>query len=282
MYKYSKTLFIIITLLFLILAACATKSNVPTFTSTPGIGSTWTRPADNMVMVYVPAGNFSMGSNSGYTDQQPLHTVYLDAFLIDKTEVTNAMYSKCVQTKACQPPSHNSSYTHISYFGNSQYADYPVVYVDWNDAQAYCKWAGVSLPTEAQWEKAARGTDGRTYTWGNSDPSSNLLNYNGNVGDTTAVGSYPSGASPYGALDMAGNVWEWLNDWYGETYYANSPSSNPTGPTSGQYRVVRGNAWAAVPSCGFVTTVQRCNDDQTDSQGFYGGDIGFRCATSVP
>jgi len=197
---------------------------------------------DGMVMVYVPAGNFSMGSNNGAEDEQPVHTITLDAYWIDRTEVTNGMYALCVQAGDCQPPPYSDSYTRSSYYGNSHYADYPVIYVDWNNAGAYCGWAGRRLPTEAEWEKAARGTDGRTYPWGYGSPNSSRLNYNENVGDTTAVGKYPSGASPYGALDMAGNVWEWVADWYDAGYYEGSPASNPQGLPLGSNRVLRGGS----------------------------------------
>ena len=220
---------------------------------------------DGMTLLYVPAGNFQMGSTDAqyqagwascliyrytqYTqsdcekltsNEKPKHTVYLDAFRIDQTEVTNAMYAKCVTTGACQAPSSSSSSTQKGYYGDSQYANFPVVYVNWNNADAYCKWAGRSLPTEAQWEKAARGTDGRTYPWGEGIDSQKA-NYFGK--DTTQVGSFPAGASPYGALDMAGNVDEWVADWYGQAYYANSPDRNPMGPVSGTMRVLRGGAW---------------------------------------
>jgi formylglycine-generating enzyme required for sulfatase activity len=196
-----------------------------------------------MVMVYVPAGEFTMGSDSGKSDEQPVHTVYLDAFWIDRTEVTNAMYALCVASGDCQPLINSSSWTRSSYYGNPEFNDYPVIYVDWNMANDYCTWAGRRLPTEAEWEKAARGTDERTYPWGNDATNANLLNYNSNVGDTTAVGTYPNGASSYGALDMAGNVWEWVADWYSKTYYQVSPTENPLGPDSGVERVLRGGSW---------------------------------------
>ena len=196
---------------------------------------------DGMEQVYVPEGEFLMGSNGYTSDEQPQHTVYLDAFWIDKTEVTNAMYRKCVESGICEQPNCN--------YSDSQKNDHPVVCVDWNQAHSYCQWAGGRLPSEAEWEKAARGTDGRTYPWGENIDCGRANYGDGRlfgqkcVGDTTEVGKYPSGASPYGALDMAGNAWEWVNDWYGENYYQNSAQKNPTGPDSGQYRVLRGGSW---------------------------------------
>jgi serine/threonine-protein kinase len=198
---------------------------------------------DGMTLLYVPAGPFTMGNDNGQPDEKPAHMVYLDAFWIDQTDVTNKMYALCVSAGACTSPSQTGSFRHSSYYGNSEFDDYPKIYVSWNDATAFCKWADRRLPSEAEWEKVARGTDGRIYPWGNDAPNDTLLNYNQNVGDTTAVGTYPKGASPYGALDMAGNVWEWVNDLYSSTYYQSSPSSNPPGPASGQYRVLRGGAW---------------------------------------
>jgi len=246
-----------------------TPTQTPTLTikltPTPGIGSTWARPADGMVMVYVPEGEFSMGMDADaawetckqlvdkpgperYLDVEPVHTVVLDAFWIDRTEVTNAMYALCVSTGGCRPSHETSSYTRSDYYGNPEFADYPVIYVSWNDAETYCTWAGARLPTEAEWERTARGTDGRIYPWGNSSPSCSLLNSSpistACVGDTSRVGSTPPGASPYGALDMAGNVYEWVADWYGQDYYSQSPAGNPTGPSSGDWRVLRGSPWS--------------------------------------
>jgi formylglycine-generating enzyme required for sulfatase activity len=216
-------------------------------TAAPRAGDTRAFAPDNAPpMVFVPAGEFTMGSSDAdkdaYGDEKPQHTVYLDAFWMDKYEVTNAQYKKCVDAGKCSRPSESKSYTRSSYYGNASFDNYPVIYVSWNDAKTYCEWAGKRLPTEAEWEKAARGADGRIYPWGNTFDISKV-NAERKVGDTTEVGAYPAGASPYGALDMAGNVWEWVADWYSANYYASSPRNNPTGPSSGQYRVVRGGAW---------------------------------------
>jgi eukaryotic-like serine/threonine-protein kinase len=201
------------------------------------------RGQDNAEMVLVPAGEFVMGNAEGGTDEQPVHRVYLDAFYIDVYEVTNRLYKQCVDAEKCKPPAIFSSFTHSSYFGDSEFDNYPVTYIGWEDAKTYCEWVGKRLPTEAEWEKAARGTDGRIYPWGNEWDGTR-----GNVelrtGDTELVGSYPAGASPYGALDMTGNVWEWVADWYYDHYYAESPSHNPQGPSTGQYRGLRGGGWA--------------------------------------
>jgi formylglycine-generating enzyme required for sulfatase activity/tRNA A-37 threonylcarbamoyl transferase component Bud32 len=262
------------------------NSATPTYppTSTPGIGSTWTRPADGMVMVYVPEGEFPMGSpdDTFSYDEHPQHTASMDAFWIDQTEVTNAMYAACVKAGNCQKPHESKSNSRALYYGNSQFDNYPVIDVDWYQASSYCQWAGAHLPTEAQWEKAARGTDKRTYPWGDDSPSCSLANYWGGkgniscVGDTSKVGSYPSGASPYGALDMAGNVWEWTADWYDSGYYPNSPSSNPTGSSSGQYRVLRGGSWLSIGD------LIRSADRYSDVPDSWLYSIGFRCSRLSP
>jgi formylglycine-generating enzyme required for sulfatase activity len=224
------------------------------------VGTTDTR---HMSMVFVPPGEFMMGTN----------IVSLDAFWIDKTEVTNAMYARCVQAGQCNAPRSDSSHTRESYYENPGFDDYPVIYVSWVDANNYCSWARGRLPTEAEWEKAARGTDGRQFPWGDQDPSGviGLLNYHGQ--DTTEVGSYPDGTSPYGALDMAGNVSEWVADWLSLDYYNSPPPANPLGPGSGEYRVWRGGSWANT-STDLVRTYGRTGNFPTDSS----GGIGFRCA----
>jgi eukaryotic-like serine/threonine-protein kinase len=246
-------------------------------TATLGKLSTSLRPADGMIMLFVPAGEFTLGSEEGTgdSDEHPQQKVTLDAFWIDKTEVTNAMYTACVKAGACQPPQEARSFTRDSYYGNSEYDDYPVIFVNWYQAKTYCQWAGAELPTEVQWEKAARGTDARIYPWGNASPVKNLANFNNNVGDTTAVGSQAAGASPFGALDMAGNVWEWVNDWYDPGYWVKSPSSNPPGPPSGNARVFRGGSWDTNEN--YLRSANRDGDVPEDTN----NQIGFRCSHSI-
>ncbi len=248
----------------------------PILTPTPTlvIGSTRISEKDGMVMVYVPAGAFQMGSEDGNSDEKPVHTVTLDAFWIDRTEVTNAQYKRCVDAGGCMPPSSFKSYTRESYYGNPEFDNYPMINVSWTQANTYCAWTGRRLPSEAEWEKAARGTDGRTYPWGNTFDGSKLnfcdvnchatdrdSNSDDGYADTAPVGSYPAGASPYGTLDMAGNVWEWVADWY-------------DGPLNGQARVLRGGAWWVHPK-----------DVRTAGRYFSGpyysdNGIGFRCVRS--
>jgi formylglycine-generating enzyme required for sulfatase activity len=234
-------------------ARTATPSPSPTATFEI---TTLTRSQDGMLMVFVPAGDFTMGSPAGEggDDEVPQHKVTLDSFWIDRTEVTNAQYRVFVGATSHQAPS--SCDGGDPTFDDEAKANQPVVCVNWDDAQAYCEWAGGQLPTEAQWEKAARGTDERAYPWGNSFDGSRV-NYcdtncefdqkdtsaDDGYGQAAPVGSYPTGASPYGALDMAGNVWEWVSDWYKFYYYSNSPQHNPQGPDAGKYRVLRGGSW---------------------------------------
>ena len=242
-------------------------------------GSTRTSAQDGMEIVYVPAGTFTMGLDEGQANERPENEVALDGFWIDRTEVTNAMYRLCMDAGVCTTPEHDK------YFPYEEFRDYPVVYVSWDQANSYCEWAGRRLPTEAEWEKAARGTDGRIYPWGNETPSSNRLNFARQFGDIMPVGSFPEGVSPYGALDMAGNAWEWVADWYDVHYYSISPQSNPTGPEDGSFRVCRGGGWTDFK--GAVRSVQRASDmcvlkDPANAsygyrRDFVDNDLSFRC-----
>lgn len=266
-----------------------TRTPAPTLAVVnPQIGTISTG-ADGMTLLFVPEGEFTMGAAAKdalaecqrlrsdcrlewFTNAEPAHTVNLSAFWIDETEVTNKQYAACVNAGKCSLPFQINSYTHESYFGNSRFDDYPVIYVAWQNAYDYCEWAGRRLPTEAEWEKAARGTDGRMYTWGNDKPTSELLNFALKMGDTTPVKKFPRGISPYGAYDMAGNVWEWVSDWYDENYYRTSPASNPMGPAAGVDRVSRSSAWI------FYDFDVRVTDRYGNYPKTTNNVMGFRCA----
>jgi len=247
----------------------------PTPTPALRIGSTMISEIDGMEYVYVPAGEFLMGSTGAdplaYAEEKPQHTVYLDGYWIARIEVTAAQYGRCVEAGACPVPA--GTWDDCTY-GVAGKGNHPINCVDWNDAAAYCRWAGCRLPTEAEWEKAARGEDGRIYPWGDQAPDATLANFGGNAGGTSAVGSYPAGVSPYGALDMAGNVWEWVADWYDDDYYAQSPRENPQGPASGQYRVLRGGSWGSNAQSVRAAVRGRLTPD------FRVGGFGFRAARS--
>ena len=233
------------------------------------------RDKDGMVMVYVPAGEFLMGSsaeNSDNADERPQHTVYLDAFWIDQTEVTNAQFRQCVAAGVCQAPT--DCYFRDPTFDDASKTDHPVVCVDWHGAETYCQWVGARLPTEAEWEKAARGTDGRVYPWGDSAADCDRAQLLWCDGKTVPAGSKAAGASPYGALDMVGNVWEWVNDWYDSGYYSVSPANNPPGPASGSEKVKRGSSWYD-----FVSHTHATDRDFNPPTSRF-SDTGFRCASS--
>lgn len=233
------------------------------------IGSVKISEKDGMVLVYVPAGEFTMGSNTN-PSEQPIHQVNLDAFWIDQTEVTNAMYSKCVDEGECYPP------YDVNYYDNSSYANHPVVHVDWNQATAYCAWAERRLPTEAEWEKVARGTNGRTYPWGEGIDCDKANYTDSCVGDTSPVKSYPNGVSPYGAYDMAGNVWEWVSSLY-QPYPYNENDGRENLSSSGD-RVLRGGSWDYIDK--FVRSASRYDYHPDYFNGFFYVSVGFRCARS--
>ena len=249
----------------------------PSPTPTLGIGSTQISLLDGMLLMYIPAGSFQMGSDSGESYEQPAHTVALDAFWIDQTEVTNAMYMRCVDSGYCTPPDSTGSETRTRYYDDSAYAGYPVVWVDWAMAATYCEWVGRRLPTEAEWEYAARGgLASAIYPWGDEWPVCTLGAQNGAQfwlcppNDTLAVGSFaPNG---YGLFDMAGNVWEWVADWYAP--YSSDAVENPTGPTAGEDRVMRGSA------AGYDGSSLRVSNRYWFDPDLAFRSLGFRCALS--
>ena len=251
---------------------------------------TITTSKDNAVMVYVPAGEFLMGSSdediehfkqelfplrdsARYDNERPQRTVYVDAFYIDKFEVTNQQYKQFLSETGYKPE---------HYLDRPPYntPNFPAVVLKWEDAVAYTVWAGKRLPTEAEWEKAARGTDGRHWPWGDEWDDTKLSGNDGRghrdgYKETAPIGQFPQGASPYGAHDMAGNLWEWVADWYDPNYYRNSPTNvNPTGPESGDGHVLKGGGWAE-------------NHDFTRCASRLGGEPGsllrgFRCVIDTP
>lgn len=295
-------------------AIIKTLEGKETSTPTPDIlnaGDSQIRDKDEMVTMFVPAGEFQMGSTDKqvdyamaicnefidgcsrewFQDQQPAHPVTLDSYWIDRTEVTNAQYTRCVAAGGCTAPTVESSFSHKKYYGNPVYDYYPVINVKWDDAAAYCTWAGARLPSEAEWEYAARGAEGHLYPWGNGfegtkvnycDTNCPMQEWKDNgvddgYLDTAPVGSYPAGASWCGALDMAGNVWEWVADWYGA--YPVDRQANPTGAPEGEARVVRGGSWDHEP-CDQISTY-RSWFYPNGTDGEWQITPGFRCAASA-
>lgn len=221
-------------------------------------------------MVLVPAGEFIMGSATGDADEKPVRHVYLDAYYMDKYQLSVGEYAKFLESTSHVPPEE------WGIMRKSMHQKRPVINVDWTDADAYCKWAGKRLPTEAEWEKAARGTDGRIYPWGNELPTQFHANMKKEVWNNhvvlTPVGMFEDGKSPYGIYDMAGNVWEWVSDWYDPNSYTTSSLRNPAGPPRGDYKVVRGGSWGSGPKD------LRATDRETHLPSFRGYGTGFRCA----
>jgi formylglycine-generating enzyme required for sulfatase activity len=247
-------------------------------TPAPEAGATRVREKDGAVMVYVPAGEFWMGSKEGEPgvgyDEKPRHKVFVDAFWIDHTEVTNAQYRQCVEAKVCSSPGpgFSSSLTRENYYGNPEYDDYPVIGVTWDRAREYAAWVGGRLPTEAEWEYACRGPGESSYSWGNPPPDESLLNYNGNVGDTTKVGSYPGGESWCGALDVGGNVWEWTQSLY--QGYPYDPADGREDLGADGSRVLRGGAYYS------GADAVRCGRRDMADIRVGDGSVGFRVVVS--
>jgi eukaryotic-like serine/threonine-protein kinase len=257
---------------------------------TPELVNQRVSSVDGMPQIYIPAGTFNMGGMDvrRAPNEIPEHDVTLDAFWIDQLEVTNAMFALCVNAGGCTPPQDVKSQRRPEYFNNPEFNDYPVIYVTWGQAKAYCEWAGRRLPTEAEWERAGRGDDFRTFPWGEDKANGLLANFNMLVGDTSRVGTYPAGASPFGVLDMAGNVAEWVNDIYSSNY-ANAVTLNPTGPLTGSsfYRVVRGGSLGDAEinirvskRSSVLGSNLNASPNTSDYLGEFSPRIGFRCAAS--
>jgi len=309
--------------------------NLPTFTPTPGVGSA-ILGQDGAILMFVPAGEFTMGGAQALieqmkdtfarekapldwltikptpSDSEPAHRVYLDAFWIDQTEVSIGQYKKCVEAGRCLEVAPQKGWNADRYwpiYNDPAFENHPVAYVNWEMADTYCKWAGRRLPTEAEWEKAARGTDGRMFPWGNF----HTLEQSGNLplgcGDSTVdatspygapnmdlpscspriytypefvetveVDKYPEGASPYGVLNMGGNLSEWVADWYAAAYYSISPASNPKGPETGTAHAIRGANFMSNANNGELFITLR-GQGYLEEMKNYWSSLGFRCAS---
>jgi serine/threonine-protein kinase len=234
------------------------------------------RDSRNIPMVLVPAGEFTMGSDdTGNPSSKPAHTVYLDAYYIDKFEVSNENYDACAYAVECRKPINTGSVTRRRYFNNPVFTNYPVIYVEWKMAQQYCQWRGGRLPTEAEWEKAARGTDARVYPWMANELNCSYANYYGCIGDTSPVDQYDVGVSAYGAYGMAGNVWEWTSSLFG-LYPYDAADGREDQKARGK-RIVRGGSWY---NFGGIASVRV--DIRFDIEpGYAGAYVGFRCVHPV-
>jgi formylglycine-generating enzyme required for sulfatase activity len=270
------------------LTATLSPSPSPTATFTPTPLPSEIVDGYGVPMVFVPAGPFVRGSSNGESDEAPPATITLDTFYIDKHQVTNARYVDFLNSENILPDAPqlglwvdmDDKDTMIEFRDNEWgfkdgKADYPMVEVSWAGADAYCRWREAKLPTEAEWEKAARGVDGRAYPWGNQDPSCDYANMPGCGSPLEQVHTMEKGKSPYGAHHMAGNVWEWVNDWYDEAYYADAPGHDPPGPLTGEARVLRGGA--ASDTTSDMRAANRHSEDPAKTH----GNVGFRCARSI-
>jgi len=273
-----KTTGIITILVVYLVCAVLSAGNVvadkPADTPSEDEKPVWMKKFKGSKMVKVPAGKFMMGCDKGKGskcggNEKPYHEVYLDEFYIDKYETTNREYQQCADEGEC---SYNK--THLKLRDHKQ----PILNIDWKQAHLFCQWAGKRLPTEAEWEKAARGTDGRIYPWGNDKVDCKKAHYKKcKPKKTLTIGSLPDGASPYGAMDMAGNAQEWTADWYKRSYYARGPKKNPKGPTSGSFHLVRGGSWEDKPQDLRTSRRVRVVFSETEWNNY-----GVRCAATPP
>lgn len=262
-------LLIVFSLLFDALLATAQLDRLRKFRSAGSV-VTETR------MIEISAGEFIMGLDGvqALEDERPAHRVWLDTFAIDQYEVSTAQYAEFFNSETRVPPWQWET------IELSRHSDRPVIGVSWHDAEAYCRWKGKRLPTEAEWEKSARGIDGRSYPWGNQVPTNQRANFALGARFSydlvlVPVQSHPQGRSPYGLHHMAGNVYEWVQDWYAIDYYEGSPNRNPTGPEQGQFKVVRGGSWSDLPK--YLLTYGRFKLLPDTRNGY----TGFRCAQTV-
>lgn len=225
-------------------------------------------------MVTIPAGPFVRGTESGGFDERPTRTIYVDEFSIDRYEVTNHQYQQFVVATSHRKPGLPSRYAKSG--AKVRGINQPIVYVSWDDAEAYCRWKGKRLPTEAEWEKAMRGTDGRLWPWGDTErpDGANWARVQDGHEASARVGTFQLDKSPYGVMDGAGNVMEWVADWYDETYYKSSPDRNPPSPEFGTYRVLRGGGYTTSGGDVRITSRSKMMPDFRDET------IGFRCAIS--
>ena len=244
-----------------------TNTPKPSATPQPTVLPAEITDAHGIPMVLVPAGEFVMGSDRDQAAARPAHTVYLDDFYIDVYEVSQTRYKECLAAGGCELTPGTGEL-----LNRPVWDEHPMMDITWYDAQEYCEWRGGSLPTEAQWEKAARGTDERKFPWGNEPVTCERARY-GECGWMTApIGTHPAGASPYGVQDMAGNAWELIYDWYQQDYYSVSPAENPTGPEEPTgYKSERGGAWFY--EADLMTAIWRNNLPPTAHYLY----VGFRC-----
>lgn len=281
-----------------VIAALTDLAPTPTFTPAPTAPPSPTpgpliEPLSGAGMIYLPGGIFRMGDDEGDRDAQPSFVTRLDPFYLDETEVSNGQYARCVAAAACRPPQRPNATYHPSYYGDPAYDAYPVIFVTWDDADAFCRWRGGRLPSEAEWEYAAAydpvTAQKRLYPWGDGfngelanfcDVACTLADrdpaFDDGHKDTAPVDSYPEGRSAFGLYNMAGNVFEWVNDWYDPTAYSGASDINPMGPAAGVTKVMRGGSWLS--SAEDLKTTQRDLFEPAVAR----ANLGFRCAMTPP